>query len=171
MRAPPKLKNLNLFQNGENWVGLVDEFTPAKLSHKREAWRGGASLVALKIDHGLEDDALDVEFKLGTWKRDVVSALGETRLDGTLLRFSGAFQSDETGAVSTVEITVRGRYQEADRGAAKSGEDTEMTVKMNCVYYKEEIDGAVVVEIDALNMVYVENGVDRYAEIRAAIGL
>lgn len=41
MALPRKLKRLNLFLNGDNWVGEAEDITPAKLSRKFEAYRGG----------------------------------------------------------------------------------------------------------------------------------
>ena len=37
MALPRKLKHLNIFQDGENWIGVAEDFTPAKLSQKFEA--------------------------------------------------------------------------------------------------------------------------------------
>ena len=37
MALPRKLKRLNVFLNGENWVGEAEDFTPAKLTRKFEA--------------------------------------------------------------------------------------------------------------------------------------
>ena len=41
MALPRKLKHLNLFLDGENWIGVAEEYTPAKLAMKLEAYRGG----------------------------------------------------------------------------------------------------------------------------------
>ena len=41
MALPRKLKRLNVFLNGDNWVGEAEDFTPAKLTRKFEAYRGG----------------------------------------------------------------------------------------------------------------------------------
>jgi len=42
---------------------------------------------------------------------------------------------------------------------------------MSVTYYKLEIDGRVMYEIDVVNMVQVINGVDQLAGDRAALGL
>ncbi|MFL9694789.1 phage major tail tube protein, partial [Aeromonas veronii] len=41
MALPFKLKRLNIFLNGDNWVGVAEDFTPPKISRKFEAYRGG----------------------------------------------------------------------------------------------------------------------------------
>lgn len=72
MALPRKLKHLNTFINGENWVGLIESFTPAPLTRKFEAYRGGGMVGAAKVDMGYEDDALDVSFVLGGFEDKVI---------------------------------------------------------------------------------------------------
>lgn len=75
------------------------------------------------------------------------------------------------GEVSAVEITMRGRHAEVDPGNAKSGDKTETTIKTALTYYKLTVDDKDLMEIDMINSVFKVDGVDRYAELRAAIGL
>ncbi len=87
-----------------------------------------------------------------------------------MLRFAGAYQRDDTGEVDAIEVVVRGRHQEIDQGKAKPGDDTEFKFKTVASYYKVSINGAVLVEIDIVNMIEIVNGVDRLADQRRAIG-
>ena len=172
MALPRKLKRLNVFLNGDNWVGEAEDFTPAKLSRKFEAYRGGGMPGIANIDMGLDDGALDVDFTMGGYGDEVIGLLGEPKVDGTLIRFSGSVQRDDTGEVSAVEIVCRGRVKEIDRGTFKAGDNTQAKVSMTCTYYKETINGRVMHEIDLINMVEIgPDGVDRMAEHRKAIGL
>jgi P2 family phage contractile tail tube protein len=70
-----------------------------------------------------------------------------------------------------VEIIVRGRHSEIDRGESKVGDDTEMKMVTECVYYKEIVNGETLFEIDILNMVHMVGNVDTMQTIRTAIGL
>ena len=69
----------------------------------------------------------------------------------------------------TLILKSFGRHQELDRGSWKPGDDNEIKVKTVCSYYREEVDGRVLLEIDMVRGIYVVDGVDRYAEIRAAL--
>lgn len=172
MALPRKLKKFNLFGNGENWIGIAEEFTPPKLSRKFEAYRGGGMPGAANIDMGLDDGALDVEFTMGGYGEEVIGLLGEPKADGTLLRFSGSIQRDDTGETTAVEIVCRGRAKEIDRGTYKAGDNTQTKVSMTCTYYKETINGQVIHEIDTVNLIEIgPDGVDRMAEHRKNIGL
>lgn len=169
MAMPRKLKNLNLFNDGANYVGQVAEVTLPTLTRSMEEFRGGGMNAPVKIDMGQE--AIELEWKCGGLMRDALRQYGVTRHDGVQLRFMGAYQRDDSGAVDSVEIVVRGRHEEIDFGSAKAGDDTEFTVKTAVSYYKLSINGVPEIEIDIVNMVEIVGGVDRLAGQRAAIGL
>lgn len=171
MALPRKLKNLMMFVDGVEYIGQVPSVTLPKLTRKTEAYSAGGMAGAVGIDHGLDDDALIVEWERGGWAREETRALGTARLDGVLIRFTGSLQREDTGAVDSVEIIMRGRHEEIDRGEAKRGEDTSTKIKTRCAYYKETFNGITDVEIDVLNMVEAYGGVDRQAEHRRALGL
>ena len=171
MALPRKLKHLNTFINGENWVGLIESFTLATLNKKFEAYRGGGMIGAAKIDMGYEDDAFDVSFVLGGFEDKVIRQHSADKIDAVQLRFSGGYQRDDSGDVSIVEIVCRGRYSGVEQGEQKTSENTQTTVNMNCTYYKVIVDGETIIEIDVLNMVEIVNGKDMMAAHRRAIGL
>ncbi|WP_421329619.1 phage major tail tube protein [Aeromonas veronii] len=79
MALPRKLKRLNVFLNGENWVGEAEDFTPAKLTRKFEAYRGGGMGGAVNIDMGFDDSALDVSFTFGGYGEPPAALHGGTQ--------------------------------------------------------------------------------------------
>jgi len=171
MALPAKIKHLNFFNEGQTYIGQSESFTRPKLARKFEAFRGGGMHGAVHIDHGLEDDALDVEWVVGGYAAQVIKQMGIAEAGGVMLRFVGSVQRDDTAAVSALEIVVRGRHAEIDTGEYKTGEDSNKTITTKCVYYKETLDNEVLVEIDLLNGIELVGGVDRMAEHRRAIGM
>lgn len=169
MGMPRKLKNMNLFNNGESYLGQVGEVTLPKLSRKMEEWRGAGMNLPVDADLGME--LLTMEWQCGGFMQSVVEQFGEPRVDGVLLRFAGAYQRDDSGDVDAIEVVVRGRHKEIDMGSGKLGSDTEFKVTSTLSYYKLSVNGSVVVEIDALNFVETVNGVDRLEAQRRAIGI
>ena len=168
MGLPSKLKNFRLYNDGNNYQGIVGEFTQPKIALQMEEWRGGGMLGPVKIDMGLQ--LMEAEFTNGGLVKQVMRQFGSTSVDGVLLRLVGAYQSDDTGNVDQVELVMRGRLEELDMGNAKAGEDTEHKVKVPLAYYKIAVNGRTEIEIDMLNSIFVVDGVDRYAEIRSALG-
>ncbi len=169
MALPRKLKNLNVFGDGESYLGQVTEVKLPTLTRSMEDYRGGGMSGPVKIDNGQE--AIELEHKYGGLMRSILRQYGLTRHDGVLLRFAGAYQRDDTGGVDAVEIVVRGRHSEIDMGNAKAGDDTEFAVKTAVSYYKLTINGTVEIEIDLVNMIETIGGIDRLAEQRRAIGV
>jgi len=168
MGIPSKLKNMNVFGDGVSYLGQVSEVTLPKLALKTEGYRGGGMIGEVELDMGL--DKLELEFNAGGIITDLIGKFGASAHDATMLRFAGAFQSDQTGRVQAVEAVCRGRYTEIDMGKGKPGDDTEHKFKMSCSYFRLIVDGADLVEVDVIAGVFVVDGIDRYAEIRAAIG-
>lgn len=169
MALPRKLKNFNVFQNGESFIGQCAELALPKLTIDGEDYRGGGMLGPATLDLGLAKIEMDVTF--GGYMRSVLNQFGIMQVDGVMLRFAGAYQRDDTGDVDAVEIITRGRYTEIDHGTAKAGENNDFKVKLACTYYKQIINGDDVIEIDLVNMVYIVNGNDRYSDQRRAIGI
>lgn len=171
MALPRKLKQLNVFMDGESYLGVAEEYSPAKLTKKFEKYRGGGLLGAASIDMGYDDGALDTEVTFGGYVADLMRKHNASKHDGVALRFAGAFQRDDTGEVSAVEITTRGRIEEIDRGSYKVGDNSQTKFKLTNTYYREVVDGVEVCEIDLVNMVEKFNGDDKLVDIRRALGI
>ena len=168
MALPSKLKNMNIFINGDSYFGEASEVTPPKLTRQTEEWRGAGMDMPIKIDMGME--AMECEITIGGIATRIDRLFGAVEHDSEGLRIMGAYQDDDSGLVTACEIVVRGRIEEIDRGSMKPGDDTEHKYKVACSYYREIVDNQTIVEVDAVNGVFRVNGVDRYADIRSAIG-
>ena len=108
--------------------------------------------------------------KYGGFMRPVFKQYAANRHDAAMLRWVGAYQSEDSDVPQAVEVVIRGRHSEIAPGTAKQGEDTEFTVKTACSYYKLVVDGATVIDIDLVNGVEIVDGVDRTAAARAIVG-
>lgn len=164
---PHKLKNFRVYVDGDNYAGLIKELTPPKIATVGDGYRGAGMLGEVETDMGL--DKLEQEETYGGFVDGIAAQLGNPAVDGTLARFVGAYQSDGDGSVKAAELVVRGRLREVDTGTSEAGKDTEWKVKRSCTYLKWIVDGRVLVEIDLVGMIYNVNGVDRMAQIRAAL--
>ncbi|MEJ4046245.1 phage major tail tube protein [Erwinia sp. SLM-02] len=171
MALPRKLKHLNLFNDGNNWQGIVESLTLPKFTRKFEKYRGGGMAGAVDVDMGLDDGALDTEFSIGGMESLVFKQLAKNTADGVQLRFTASLQRDDTGEVQALELVVRGRHKEIDSGELKTGESNSTKVSSTNSYVKLTIDGEVLYEVDVINMVEIVGGVDLMAEHRKALGL
>lgn len=168
MALPSKLKDLNIFNEGESYLGKVKSVTLPPLTRIMEEYRAAGMSGPVKIDNGQE--AINLEWTLGGLDLTVLRQYGATRVDAVQLRFAGAYQNPQTGGVDAVEIVIRGRHEELDLGDAEAGEDTEWAVNTAAAYYKLIVNGRTEIEIDFIAGVEIVGGVDRTIEIRRAIG-
>lgn len=171
MALPRKLKNMNLFNDGNSYTGVAKSVTLPALGRKMEAYRGGGMNGPVKVDLGFSDDGIQFEWKTGGLDLISLKQFGAVNASGVALRFSGAFEQDDTGEVSAVEVVVRGRHESIEMGEAKPGDDTEHSIKTTCTYYKLTVDNADIIEVDLLNFIEKVNGVDMLEKQRSAIGL
>ena len=171
MALPKKLKMMNLFNEGNSYLGQTGEVTLPKIGRKFEDWRGGGMDGNIKWDNGISDDMIEFAWKLGGIDPLVISQYGAATVAAIGLRFAGSYQRDDTGETTALEIVVRGRHEEIDFGNAKAGDDTELSIKTIWSYLKITIDGEVFIEIDIPGVVFKVKGVDMYEKHRANIGL
>lgn len=169
---PRKLKNF-LFYKGfgkqKLYQGQIPEIELPKLTRVLEEYRAGGMDMPVKVDLGQE--AMEMTIKCGGHEADLYRDFARAGVDAVALSFAGAYQRDDDCSVSAVDVYCRGRLEEIDPGTAKLGDDTEESFKYALAYYKLTVDGEDIIEIDALAMKCIVNGVDRMKEIREAIGL
>ena len=84
--------------------------------------------------------------------------------------FRGAFKNQKGEVVAAV-ATFRGMLEEVDPGNWKAGDKAETKFNAALSYYKLEVDGQVVYELDPANCIRIINGKDEAAEERKAIGM
>ncbi len=171
MAMPRKLKNMNMFNDANSYQGVAKTVTLPDLARKMEMWRGAGMDGGVGADMGMPDDGLKIEWKVGGLDLISLRQYGITNASGVGLRWAGAYQRDDTGEVTAVEVVARGRHETYSFGEAEAGEDTEHSITTLCTYYKLVVDGNEEIEIDLLGMVLKVNGIDILAEKRKAIGL
>lgn len=170
IQVPYTLKGFNFFVDGRGYAGRVDEVNLPKLSIKSEEHRAGGMDTPIEIDMGMEK--LECDFTLSQFDWDVLNQVGILNAKETAFVFRGALGNDSSpGDVKPVVCTMRGGIRESDPGSAKSGEKTQLKLTVALKYYKLEVGGATVHEIDVMNLKRVINGVDQVEAIRGAIGL
>lgn len=169
MGLPRKIKNFATFVDGTSYMGEMPEVSLPKLARKMEDYRSGGMNAPVKADFGME--GLEAELTAAGYMSELFKSWGTLRHDGVMLRFTGALQSDDNESVDALEIVMRGRFSEIDPGSAKAGDATTIKYKAALSYYKLTINGETLIEIDAVNMLEVVGGIDRLAEVRAALGV
>lgn len=168
MGMPKILKNFATFVDGTSYVGEVTEVVLPKLTRILEGYRAGGMRSEAKVDHGYE--ALEAEITAAGWLQGVLKQWGGG-VSSVPLRFAGAVQSDDDAEYTSVEVEMRGRWEEIDPGSAKAGEGTEFKCKLAVTYYKLTINGEEIIELDSINMIEKVGGTDMLETVRQILGI
>lgn len=165
---PEVLTNTNLFVDGTSFAGDVPSFTPPKVTIKTEEFRGGGMAGAIDMDMGVEK--LEASFVTTGMRREALKFFGLADQTACNAVFRGSFKGQK-GKTKAVIATVRGMLKEVDSGDWKAGEKAEIKHALTLTYYKLEVDGRLIYEIDMVGAVLVIDGVDQLASMRADLGL
>lgn len=161
-------KNLNAFLDGRGYAGQVEDFNAPKLTLKTEDFQGGGMSAPLEITMGFEK--LEADFSLLSYDAAVLATWGVT--EGREVQFTvrESLESHD-GSITGVIHNMRGKVKEIDPGTSKAGDKSTLKVSLALSYYKLTHGAQVVQEIDVVNMIVVQNGVDVLAPVRSALGI
>lgn len=162
-------KDINLFIDGKGYVGRVTEFDPPKLTVKTEEYRAGGMDAPLEIDMGMEK--LECMLTLDDIDPDALKLFGLVADGASKQMTLRGGQQGRDGTVEPLAHHLRGRVKEVDWGTWKTGETSPCKLSVALDYYKFEVDGAVIHEVDIENMKRVINGADQMEAMRRALGL
>lgn len=165
---PETLANLNLFVDGMSFQGDVTSLTLPKLTLKTEEHRSGGMDMPIELDMGMEK--MESNFTTTGVRKESLKFFGLA--DGNA--FNGTFRGSFKGArgeTKAVVVTQRGTLKEIDMGDWKAGDKAELKHAIAVTYYKLEVGGELIYEIDPAGMKRVINGVDQLASQRRDLGL
>lgn len=165
---PQTLFGQNMSIGGVSFQGEVPSFTLPKLKIKTEAVRFGGTDAEVDMDQGVEK--LECSFTTTGVRKEALVLFGLADQDAFSATFRGGFKA-KGGAVTPVVVTVRGMLTEMDSGDWKAGDKAEFKFAASLSYYKLEVAGEVIYEIDPVGYKRVINGVDQLAEMAAALGI
>lgn len=165
---PQTLYGTNLSVDGLSFNGDVPSLNLPKLTLKTSDYRGGGMDAPLEMDQGMEK--MEASFSTKGVRREALSKFGLADQTAFNSVFRGSFKGQKAATTAVIAI-IRGMLKEVDPGEWKPGEDAEFKYNIAVSYYKLEVDGRLMYEIDPLNCVRVIDGVDQLASVRRDLGL
>ena len=169
MSLPRVLENFNVFVDGQNYACVAKSLTLPKISKKTEDYRGAGMLGDVAISVGL--NKLELEVNYGGFDPRLYSQLAKCGTSDLPVRFIGVYTVPNTCTSMAVEVYMRGEGHEVDPGTAELGKLSEFKMKYGLTYYRMDVDGVTVVELDFVNGIHVVNNINLAAAVLAALGL
>ena len=166
---PRTLYNFNFFTNSVSWAGIASQITLPKISKKTEDHRGAGMIGDVALTLGYEQ--MECEVTYAGFDALQFTQLGVCGVSDLPLRFVGIYERQDTCTKQNVEIYMRGNGHELDPGSSELGKKTEHKVKYGVSYYRLEVDGQVMCELDFVNGIERFGDNDLALQIKNLLGL
>lgn len=165
MALPRTIKNFNAFIDGFSYFGLASEAKLPQPKITTEAHRGAGMDGPVGIDMGTE--AMSAEVTLAEHRPELLKLLGEQRR----LVLRPAQVSPDGVDTDTIIATIGGLITATESGDLKPGANAVLKLVWDVRYYRLEMNGAELVEIDLVAGIRRIGGVDQLAQMRRAMGI
>jgi P2 family phage contractile tail tube protein len=162
------LRNFAVFVDGNGYAGNAEEVTLPTLDIKFEEFMAGGLDSPLPIDMGQEK--MELKFKLNDLGADALSTWGVIGGADFTYNFKGALQNLD-GSTESILVACRGHTKTLTPSTWTAGSKANHEYAVFCTYYRYDVDGSTVHEIDVANMIRSINGVDQLANVRTALGM
>jgi hypothetical protein len=158
------LRNCTLWADRESYIGQIGDITPPVPQDKLEEMRNSGMIKPREVKLGYEK--LEFSFKMPGMDPAIMRLFGLKPGVENPFMITGALV-DEDGTEHSAVMTIRGFLKQADAGTWKPGDLAENDLMVSVNYYKLEIDGEPLIEMDDFDILI--GGVSQYAGIRSAM--
>jgi len=168
------LRDSNIFQDFTVWIqdvgkiGEAPNLQPPEINIQTEEFRGGGMDGTVEIPMGIEK--IEFDFELHTWDEQVFQNLGYG--PGSLdvpITFRG-YLLTAGGAEKGVIIETHSLIKSIKPSKVEPGKKASLSVHCSANYYRHEINGVTVTEIDVFNKITMIGGTDKTANARRILG-
>ena len=171
MNIPEKVINFTCYLNGSNELAGIVDLTLPKIEHMVETLSGAG--IAGEIESITPGHTSAMTFSIN-FRSLVDKNISLIKPESYAFETKGALQETDSKTkkiiVKKLSIVVRGFPKSAELGKLAVSKPTDTNGAFTCEYFKVDIDGKTSVEIDKSNMVFMVDGTDYVAEVRAAMG-
>ena len=166
-----KVYDANVYVNNASKHGLASEITAPTITAVMTDYKAMGMVGSLEFFNGFYK--LETTIKWTYPDNEAQKACANFLKPVDLMIRSSKAEYDNGGITSEkpVVMYVRGYPKAHPGGSFKAKEDTELENTFTVHYYKLEIDGEEIVEIDITNNIYKVGGEDLLAERRQNLGL
>lgn len=158
------MRNATIFLNGDSLLGQASEIGFPSLKRKMEKVFNAGQETEIEVPVGHEMP--EISFKMTGLHPSVLKLYG-LKIGAETEYMATAAEVDDDGEEHSVVCYFRGIMTEVKPDSHKRGDMTEADYTLSFRYYKLEIDGQPIIELDAFRVVIA--GEDQTAGIRRAL--
>jgi P2 family phage contractile tail tube protein len=166
-----KVYDANIYVNDGSVHGQASEVTCPDIAAVMTDYKSLGMVGSAEFFNGF--DKMEATIKWTYPESDVMKALANFLKPVDLMVRSSKAEYDGEGIKeeAPVVIYLRGYSKKHPGGSFKPKEDTEVESTFSILYFKQEIAGDTIVELDVLNNIYKVGGEDLLAARRQNLGI
>lgn len=171
MKLPGVINNCIIRKNGDVIVGAGSATLP-EINKKIETLTGAGLGGDIEIPIEGQFEAMTANIKFTNICNGMILEDGKVMEINIKAALQEAdTETHETGEIKTLSASMKGRVKSLKPGEVAPGTKAEAEIEMTVTYYKLEIDGKELYEIDKLNNIGRINGNDLAQAVRSALDL
>jgi len=165
-----KVFNARVYIDGTDFIARAEEVELPKVKFKFADTKALGIYADSELPTGL--DKLEARIKFNSVYPDFIALAADPFTTRTVIIRAPYQVWVQQGVSKTAPLKaeLRGFFKEWDSGKFKKADSTEAEATMTVHYYKLEVDGSEIIEIDTLNNIYKIRGEDKLADYNQAIG-
>ena len=167
-----RLTNANVYNNGASLLGKVEEVTLPAIKSMSVDHKALGMVMPVELPSGFEK--MTGKIKWNAVYPDLIKEFGSPYATKSIQIRGNLETYDSTGRLSEVSVvaylTLRFKDVLPPIGL-KQNDNPEMESEFSASYYKLEVDGVTLIEIDAFSNTFFVDGKDELANYRNSLGL
>lgn len=165
-----KVFNARVYIDGTDFIAKAEEIDLPKVKFKFSDTKALGLYADGEFPTGL--DKLEARIKFNSVYPDFIALAADPFTARTIIIYAPMQDWQQTGVVKTssVKAEIRGFFKEWDSGKLKKAESAEAEATVSCIYYKLDVDGQDVIEVDTINNIYKIKGKDILQDYKINIG-
>lgn len=167
-----RLTNANVYNNGSSLLGKVEEITLPGLKANQVDHKALGMFMGIKLPSGFE--SMTGKAKWNSVYPDLISEFGnpynskQIQVRGSLETWDSSGRIVETPCVAFMTIRFTDVLPPI---GLKQNDNPEMESEFTCTYFRLEVDGAALIEVDAFAQLFFIADEDQLVAYRRNLGL
>jgi len=167
-----RLTNANIYVNGASYLGRAEEITLPAIKAKFSDHKGLGMIMEIEFPNGFEK--MTGKVKWASLYPDIVSQVAspfnavQMQVRANMDIYDASGQRQQTPVVCFLTVRFKDSLSAI---TLKQNEPSEQESDFSATYYRLEVDGESLIEIDALSQLFFVNDNDELAVYRANLGI
>lgn len=165
-----KVFNARVYIDGTDFIAKAEEVDLPKVRFKFADTKALGIYAESELPTGL--DKMEARIKFNSVYPDFVALAADPFSVRTVIVRAPYQVWTQQGVSKTAPLKaeLRGFFKEFDTAKLKRADSAEAEATLSVIYYKLEVDGQDIVEVDTFNNIYKVKGKDILQDYRSAIG-